>query len=413
MTTSTNLFSVIIPVFNKWDLTKQCLESLQKETLGLSYEVIVVDNASSDETGAYLDQLGSALFADKFRSIHLPENRNFGPACNLGAELANAPYLLFLNNDTILTPNWAYPLLDILDNDPNVAAVDPILIYPDQTIQHAGIAFTMTGPIHFYRRFPIVHPLLTKERSLQALTAAAFMVRRDLFLKLPGFYEEYKNGFEDVDLCLHLIDLGYKLICTPKSRIMHLESQSPGRHDQSKKNATLLQKRCGHICHVDLHILGMRDGLRPFVDDTLDLNLGLPMEEEKRLLALAQDKPISYWHDLVKENPLWVTGRQCLANFFENLGQRKIALLMTSELAFLVKTKENYLKVLAYEAEFGDDEPVLFAEARTIFDSIIQKTKNLDFVKTRLRAAQNINDQFLINLYKNKITSMNKSLSKK
>ncbi|MBQ7738402.1 MAG: glycosyltransferase family 2 protein [Desulfovibrionaceae bacterium] len=412
MTSDPGLFSVIIPVFNKWNLTKQCLESLKKETVGVAYEVIVVDNGSSDETKENLDSLGHALFGANFTSIHLPTNRNFGPACNLGAANAQTPYLFFLNNDTLLTKNWYQPLINLLDRDPSIGAVGPVLLYPDKTIQHAGIVFSMTGPIHIYRYFPVNHPILAHEKTFQALTAAALMLRRDLFLKLGGFYEEYKNGFEDVDLCLQIRSQGLKLICTPKATIFHLESQTEGRHEDHKINGMILKKRCGQMYHVDLHMQGLKDGLEPFVDDTLDLSLRLPDAEEKRLLASTENMPISYWQELITNNPLCVSVRKHIARLAEEQNDRRLAMAMASEIALAEKTKANYLKLLSYEKEFGDTNPTLFAEAKKILTTIQRSTENLNLVKSKLRLAINMRDKFLVRLYDAKVKEIERNLTR-
>ena len=88
-------FSVIIPVFNKWELTKDCLISLREHGGGHDFEVIVADNASSDATATDLAPLGASLFGERFTAIRFEENKNFGPACNAGAKAATAPILFF------------------------------------------------------------------------------------------------------------------------------------------------------------------------------------------------------------------------------------------------------------------------------------------------------------------------------
>ncbi|MBO4369093.1 MAG: glycosyltransferase, partial [Desulfovibrio sp.] len=170
---STPVFSVIIPVFNKWELTAQCLKSLHRTTTAIPFEVIVVDNASCDATVTELDTLGHALFHDAFRSIHLPENINFGPACNLAAKEAAANLLFFLNNDTIATHRWVNPLLSTLEQETSVAAVGPLLLYANDTVQHVGVAFSCRHLLHIYQHFPSDHPVIAKRRSVQTLTAAA------------------------------------------------------------------------------------------------------------------------------------------------------------------------------------------------------------------------------------------------
>ena len=105
----TPAFSVIIPVYGRWDLTRACLVSLRDHSCDQAYEVIVVDNASTDDTATELAPLGRSLFGEAFSVLRFTENKNFGPACNAGAAKARAPLLFFLNNDTLMTPDWAPP----------------------------------------------------------------------------------------------------------------------------------------------------------------------------------------------------------------------------------------------------------------------------------------------------------------
>ena len=102
--------SVIIPVFNNWELTRQCLVGLA-ENSPPGLEVVVVDNGSSDETAENLESFGQGLFSGHFRRIRFEENRNFAPACNAGARSARTDFLFFLNNDTLILPGWLPPLL--------------------------------------------------------------------------------------------------------------------------------------------------------------------------------------------------------------------------------------------------------------------------------------------------------------
>lgn len=154
------LFSAIIPVFNKWELTRACLESLRQNTPGADFAVIVVYNASSDATATDCLPLGQALFPGRFRYLRFAANRNFGPACNAGAQAADSPLLFFLNNDTLLEPGWLPPLLRALDLDARTGAVGPLLCYPHDPrlgvrVQHLGIAVgPQLYPSHLYEYFP-------------------------------------------------------------------------------------------------------------------------------------------------------------------------------------------------------------------------------------------------------------------
>ena len=120
-------------------------------TGGPSWEIIVVDNASSDTTGDFLAQLSGVV-----QIIRNPRNLGFAPACNQGARAARGRHLLFLNNDTIPQAGWLEPLLEELDTRPEVAIVGSKLLYEDGTVQHAGVAFSRVffGPYHIYRGAP-------------------------------------------------------------------------------------------------------------------------------------------------------------------------------------------------------------------------------------------------------------------
>ena len=124
------VFTVIIPVFNKWQLTEACLRSLHTHS-SLPFNIIVADNASTDETATELEPLGRSLFGERFRCIRFHENRNFGPACNAAAAAAKTTLLFFLNNATLIKPGWEPPFLDAHPDDPNHGGVVPLLLYPN------------------------------------------------------------------------------------------------------------------------------------------------------------------------------------------------------------------------------------------------------------------------------------------
>lgn len=251
--------SIIIPVFNKLELTSQCLTTLASLTTMPEYEVIVVDNDSTDGTAEFLAALGGDV-----QVIRNQENRGFAVACNQGAKAARGEFLLFLNNDTIPTEGWLNALVDEVERHPDVAVVGSKLLYEDGTIQHAGVAFsrTMFGPYHIYQKLPADAPMVNRRREFQCVTAACMLVRREVFEQVGQFDEGFKNGFEDVDLCLKIRDLGWQIIYRPDSVVYHLESQTPGRKAHEKDNARRLRERWGHkwwIADEDGHYLS--DGL--------------------------------------------------------------------------------------------------------------------------------------------------------
>ena len=235
--------SIIIPVFNKLELTSQCLTTLAAATTMPEYEVIVVDNASTDGTAEFLAALGGDV-----QVIRNQENYGFAIACNQGAKAARGEYLLFLNNDTIPTEGWLNALVDEVERHPDVAVVGSKLLYEDGTIQHAGVAFSRIwfSPYHIYRGFPADAPVVNRRREFQCVTAACMLVRREVFESVGGFDDGYRNGFEDVDLCLKIGERGWKIVYQPNSVVYHLESQTPGRKAHERENSKRLLARWGH-----------------------------------------------------------------------------------------------------------------------------------------------------------------------
>jgi GT2 family glycosyltransferase/tetratricopeptide (TPR) repeat protein len=221
--------SIIIPTFNKLDLTRQCLRALQANTPAPRHEIIVVDNGSTDGTA---DFLRAEEAAGRLRAVLNPENTGFAKACNQGARAARGRYCLFLNNDTEPQPNWLGPLFALADGDPAVAAVGCKLLYPDGTIQHAGIALADCwdhDPLlafHLFAREKADFPMVNQRRVYQAVTAACMLVRKACFDQAGGFDEEYWNGCEDADLCLRFQKLGWLTVYEPASVVIHHASQS-------------------------------------------------------------------------------------------------------------------------------------------------------------------------------------------
>lgn len=234
--------SIIIPVWNKRELTEQCLTELARVTSGLSYEVIVVDNDSTDDTASFLDQLSGDI-----QIIRNNENLGFAKACNQGAQAARGAFLVFLNNDTIPLENWLSALVAEVTAHPNVGIVGSKLLYKDDTIQHAGVVFSREAlmPYHLYRHFHRDHPAANKRRTFQSVTAACMLIRREIFESVGGFDEGFRNGFEDVDLCLKVGDKGWQIVYQPLSVLYHLESQTPGRKTHDQANALRLLGRWG------------------------------------------------------------------------------------------------------------------------------------------------------------------------
>ena len=244
--------SIIIPVWNKVELTMQCLTELAKVTDEVSYEVIVVDNGSTDDTATFLASLGGDV-----QIISNRENLGFAKACNQGAQAARGKYLVFLNNDTVPLEGWLRALVSEVDSDGDVAVVGSKLLYPDQTVQHAGVAVDrLLRPYHLYQGSDHRASAVNRRRELNAVTAACLLIRRSMFVDVGGFDEGYVNGFEDADLCFKVREKGGRIVYQPRSVLYHLESQTPGRKQHDERNATRLRERWGAhwwLTDEDLH----------------------------------------------------------------------------------------------------------------------------------------------------------------
>jgi len=251
--------SIIIPVFNRLDLTRQCLESIRRTSPVGRYEIVVVDNGSTDGTSDFLRQQQQA---GHLRVVWNNENIGFAKACNQGARAAKSDYLLFLNNDTVSQTGWLEPLCEVLDRDHSVAAVGSKLLFPDGALQHAGVIVVLDErhpssimvPNHIDYKQPD-HLEANRMRTFQSLTAACLLVRRAAFEQAGGFDEGYWNGYEDVDLCFTLQAQGWKLVYRPESVLIHHESQGgPERFVKEGENLIRLNQRWLAKCEPDFII---------------------------------------------------------------------------------------------------------------------------------------------------------------
>jgi GT2 family glycosyltransferase/glycosyltransferase involved in cell wall biosynthesis len=247
--------SIVIPIHNRASLTRQCLNAVLRDPATASFETIVVDDGSTDDTTSMLAEFGGLI-----RIVRHPETRGFATASNSGASEARGEYLIFLNNDTVPEAGWIDALVAYADLRPNVAVVGSKLLYPDGTIQHAGIVVTVERiPRHIYLGFPGDHPATAKSRPFQAVTAAATLIRRDVFVAASGFDESFLNGYEDIDLCLRLRDEGYDVHYCHTSVLYHYEKATRGV-EASSENHELFLKRWPHLMPDDLQYY-VADGL--------------------------------------------------------------------------------------------------------------------------------------------------------
>jgi GT2 family glycosyltransferase len=230
LTKGSPLTSIIIPVFNKADLTFQCLRSLLAEIDTTETEIIVVNNASVDETAEMLSYMGGLVSV-----IENPINRGFVEACNQGAAIARGKYLIFLNNDTVVLPGWLHNLVDTVEDDAQVGAVGSMLIFPDGRLQEAGgIVWNDGHAANYGWGESPENPRFNFAREVDYCSGASLLVRKDLFEQLGGFDMRFAPAYyEDTDLCFGVRSLGYKVMYQPASRLVHFEGGTAGRDLQS------------------------------------------------------------------------------------------------------------------------------------------------------------------------------------
>lgn len=197
---------------------------------------VIVPTILTDE--AMLNRCITQVHATADVEVLVPQGGTFASNCNQGAADAQGEILCFLNDDTLVQPRWLDPLVQALDDDAHIAGAR--LIYPDGTIQHAGVYFALhDGVLHG-------HNWLIERASgpVDAVTGACLAVRKADFMELDGFDETYRNGNEDIDFCLKVRAAGGKVVYCADSTVIHYESRSgAARWAHVAENVRLLNER--------------------------------------------------------------------------------------------------------------------------------------------------------------------------
>ena len=236
--TGNPLVSIIIPNRDETETLRQCLDSILQKSTYANIEILIVENNSvTDEIFAYYRQLESN---PSIRVLTWEGTFNYAAINNFAARQARGEYLLFLNNDTrVITPAWIEEMLGVCER-PDVGAVGAKLYYPDDTIQHAGIAIGIGGVAGslftgLKREYSGYMHKASLTQDLSAVTAACMMMPSDLFSKLGGFEEKLTVAFNDVDLCLRVSAAGYLVVYHPYAELYHDESKTRGAEDSKEK----------------------------------------------------------------------------------------------------------------------------------------------------------------------------------
>lgn len=231
--------TIIIPNRDQTDLLRRCVESILEKTEYTPYEIMIVDNRSTDpKTFRLYRQLQR-----EHRNVRvLAWNKRFhyGAVNNFAVKKTDAPLILFCNNDIeVIRPDWLTSMAEFAQR-PDVGAVGAKLYYPDRRIQHAGVIVGLGGVAgHSHKHFPMDQPgyfrRLQVIQNLSAVTAACLLLRRSVFTEVNGFDPHYPLAFNDVDLCLKIRARGYLVVWTPYAELYHHESKTRGYEDTPAK----------------------------------------------------------------------------------------------------------------------------------------------------------------------------------
>lgn len=216
--------SIVIPVYNKIAYTSACLRSIAEHASAIPFEVIVVDDGSTDATQRRLADV------EGIRAMRNAENLGFVGSCNAGAAAARGELLLFLNNDACVTAGWLDALVRCLDEAPHAGLAGAKLIYPDGRLQEAGGIVFNDGSGWNYGRFDDPDdPRYSFRREADYCSGAAILLRSGLFHRLGGFDARYAPAYyEDTDLAFAVRAAGLKVYCEPAAIVVHFEGITSG-----------------------------------------------------------------------------------------------------------------------------------------------------------------------------------------
>ncbi|MCL2539619.1 MAG: glycosyltransferase family 2 protein [Oscillospiraceae bacterium] len=242
--TGTPLVSILIPTSDHRDELEKCINSVIEKSTYSPYEIIVVENNSKEQkTFDYYKELGKR---DNISVVTWEREFNFSAICNFGASFAAGEQLLFLNNDIeIITPDWLEQMIMFTQRS-DVGAAGIKLLYPDDTVQHGGIAVGVCGsaanlcPL-FPRDYEGYMSRLSVVSNMSAVTGACMMVKKEAFGAVGGFDESLAVSFNDVDLCLKITNAGYYVVFNPTVEAYHYESRSRG-YDTRGKNRERMER---------------------------------------------------------------------------------------------------------------------------------------------------------------------------
>lgn len=249
------LVTIIVPTRDQSSILQKCIDSIVNKTTYERFEIIVVDNGSTDEqTLLYLKKISDC---GSVKVIRYPGEFNYSKLNNYAVRISSGDVICLLNNDIeVVSPDWLSELVSLALQD-RVGCVGPKLLYPNGRIQHAGVVTGIGGvaghPFKYYKRdYSGYFSNLRLLRNVSAVTGACLVVRREIYEEVDGLDESnLAVAFNDVDFCLRVVDAGYRNVFTPFVELTHHESltrgpdSTPEKRHRFQKEVVYMKKRWG------------------------------------------------------------------------------------------------------------------------------------------------------------------------
>jgi len=230
--------SIIIPTYNDFFYTSRCLTSISIAKSKTSYEIILIDDSPPNSKVKQLSEIKN------IKLISNDKNIGYLKSCNLGVSKSNAEFIYLLNNDTQVSDFWLDELIRTFSLFPNAGIVGSKLLNENLSIQEMGSFIFYNGTGYNHGRGKQNSILENYTREVTYCSAASVLIKRSDFIKVNGFdHDYYPAYYEDVDLAFKLRELGKKTYCNPKSEVIHTESVSMGKDDNSKKSRYMRKNR--------------------------------------------------------------------------------------------------------------------------------------------------------------------------